>query len=85
MFKIIHDKYAIYARISLISSMHDTITKLTYTSRNLLNFAYTDEILFGSVCIAYFLSSKSMKMTMIIVDLIGNYPVQKCSKFEVKL
>ena len=52
--KKIHNKYAIYAQINIINRMHDTITKLAYTSRNRLNFAYTIEILFGSVYKAYF-------------------------------
>ena len=56
--KIMHDKYAIYAR-SVISRMHDAITTLAYTSRNRLNFAYTDEILFASVCMAYFRAPRS--------------------------
>ena len=34
--------------------MHDTVTKLAYTSKNRVNFAYTNAILFGSVFRAYF-------------------------------
>ena len=54
--KIIHDKYAIYARISMIGCIPVTITKLAYTSQNRLNFANTHAILFGSVCMAYVLA-----------------------------
>ena len=41
----IMDKYAICARLSMIQFMHDTVTKLDYTSRNRVNFAYTNDFL----------------------------------------
>ena len=59
-----------YTRSSMIRLMHDTVTKLAYTSQNRVYVAYTNEILFGSVFRAYFPATGSSKLTMIIVNLI---------------